>query len=452
MASRHSRDPGAPGGESAPSPANAPGTAPVESPALSSAPRRLLDPPRQPEIDPREAACDLTMGKTTLDELLARGFRLDAHFREMSFFQLVVGWKGAADHIEELVRRGLDPNEKDGHLLLRAITWPQNVAALLRVGVDPNATDGRGWTPLHAAARVGQKESVQVLLEGGADLLARSDEGDHAATTALLWGHEELYDELTAAGCPVEPIRIRGRPYGQNLEPGVRLALARGLLAPSEAWPLALQSKTVDLLAEIAAAPDVDVTETLDDGTTALHLAARHGKAKLWKILCDRGADPWAVTRDGVTPWLLARCGDEPGHRAIRDELRDASRLPAARPRDWAWDVGRGGPHHYLWVTTDESSTPPWREPYPPPDLREWEQREDVCVDEVALRVTRFWSGAGNQTPEQQLGALRDFFAKHPGEPISWQVFWGGDVGSRTVAWGRSARTLFEYLGHPADP
>ncbi|MBX3727820.1 MAG: ankyrin repeat domain-containing protein [Candidatus Sumerlaeia bacterium] len=54
-------------------------------------------------------------------------------------------------------------------LLHASVRRPLVMRRLLEVGLDPNAPNGVGDTPLHAAARFVQPESVAVLLEFGAD-------------------------------------------------------------------------------------------------------------------------------------------------------------------------------------------------------------------------------------------------------------------------------------------
>lgn len=45
---------------------------------------------------------------------------------------------------------------------------------LLQAGADPNAKDFDKWTPLHAAAHWGQKESCKLLADYGADFTLRN--------------------------------------------------------------------------------------------------------------------------------------------------------------------------------------------------------------------------------------------------------------------------------------
>lgn len=75
--------------------------------------------------------------------------------------------------VKEAWWRGLDPGRLD---------------AFISAGADVDATDGRGWTPLHSAARFTPNEAVLVaLLDAGALVDAR----DRAGDTPLHWAAAE---------------------------------------------------------------------------------------------------------------------------------------------------------------------------------------------------------------------------------------------------------------------
>jgi ankyrin repeat protein len=78
-----------------------------------------------------------------------------------------------------------------------------------------NAKDGGGWTPLYYAAVSGRKEVAELLITGGADVNAKSDDGktpldmtthpnnpnDTAETADLLRKHGgKTSEELKAEG------------------------------------------------------------------------------------------------------------------------------------------------------------------------------------------------------------------------------------------------------------
>jgi ankyrin repeat protein len=58
------------------------------------------------------------------------------------------------------------------------------VRLLLEHGADPNVRHGGGFTPLHSAAENDDRESVEALLEAGADPALATHEGKTPADLA----------------------------------------------------------------------------------------------------------------------------------------------------------------------------------------------------------------------------------------------------------------------------
>jgi len=69
---------------------------------------------------------------------------------------------------------------------------------LLKRGADPNATQEGGWTALHGAAQAGQREIVEALLAGGADVNLRAGNQQTALDMALMKGHQDVASILEA--------------------------------------------------------------------------------------------------------------------------------------------------------------------------------------------------------------------------------------------------------------
>lgn len=139
---------------------------------------------------------------------------------------LVAIKRGSAADVSELLKRGLDPNivDREGYSLLMLAVRDGNeeiVDVLLAAKANPNARNANGdtalrlaafrgsrpmverlvkakalvnmpgWTPLIYAAFNGHTDVVGYLLDHGAEIDARADNGFTALTAAARGGHEE---------------------------------------------------------------------------------------------------------------------------------------------------------------------------------------------------------------------------------------------------------------------
>lgn len=79
------------------------------------------------------------------------------------------------------------------------IVWGDYEAAKILVthGINVNQKGEEGFTPLHQACLFGHKEIVRLLLESGADPLARTA-GDLPFTMGRLSGHDEICELIGA--------------------------------------------------------------------------------------------------------------------------------------------------------------------------------------------------------------------------------------------------------------
>ena len=147
-----------------------------------------------------------------------------------------------------------------------AIGDEDTVSYLLDLAPDLiNQTSNDGWTPLHLAALFGAYETVQVLIERGADVNALSRN------------------------------RLENRPV-HAAAAGKRTAI-------------------VHLLLEHGADPNARQRE----GKTPLHQAVEHCDIGMVRLLLDYGADPDIEDHQGKTPVRLA---EENGYDEIAALLR----------------------------------------------------------------------------------------------------------------------------------
>lgn len=118
--------------------------------------------------------------------------------------------RGNLAMVELLLRLGADPDAKDagGHTPLYCLANEYSasgggsvVRALVRAGAKVNANDGvKHCTALHMAARRGNVEVAEALLDGGADIEARDSLGDTPLRRSVNCGRTEVAGLLLTRG------------------------------------------------------------------------------------------------------------------------------------------------------------------------------------------------------------------------------------------------------------
>ena len=172
------------------------------------------------------------------------------------------------DVIQKLLARGADPNARLESRLPLLSRYIQ-----LDNGLAPSPI---GATPFWLASSYADTDTMQLLLDGGADPTLRSADG----TTPL----------MVAAGADfVEGQNKYGRRWFGDATPLQESAL-----------------EAVALLLDL----DADVNATNEDGQTALHGAVYLGGTILVPYLLERGADINAINHRGQTPWMIAARGE----------------------------------------------------------------------------------------------------------------------------------------------
>ncbi|HEY9231514.1 MAG TPA: ankyrin repeat domain-containing protein [Blastocatellia bacterium] len=143
----------------------------------------------------------------------------------------------------------------------------QTVAARLAAGANPN--DSRlSTTVLMYAAKEGHADIVQELLNAGAKLDAKDNDGDTALMYAAIDGRVDVVRALFNAGANVNAVNNRG-------DTPLLAAALRG------------RTEVVRLL---LVAGDADVNAKNQKGQTALSLAEAEGHREIVRLLKDAGA------------------------------------------------------------------------------------------------------------------------------------------------------------------
>jgi ankyrin repeat protein len=219
--------------------------------------------------------------------------------------------------------------------------------------------DGQGgWTPLHVAVAENQPEIVELLVEAGAELTARTDHGRTPLHIALQFA-PDLVDRLREHGAPLDA------PAAAYVDDVDRLAAEL-----DGGTPLVEKVTGIQLLAWAARGGAVRCARLLlergaDVNGGALHSAARGGRLELVRVLLERGADvdrrdpatgrtplhsAIAAGPDGDAPEvvrvLLAAGADVNATTSDGASALDMSRIAAARAR--RRDAGRATGHDAL--------------------------------------------------------------------------------------------------------
>lgn len=162
----------------------------------------------------------------------------------------------------------------------------------LNRGILLEQEDALGYTPLHYAARYGSMACLQMLLEQNPLLINRlSSNGETPLYVAVQNGQEACVQVLLKNGA----------------DPNLK--------TPMQMTPLmlAIYRGFEEIALDLIQIPTVDFEEVLQDGSTALHLAAYSQMEKVVRRLCELGADASRARLDGLTPvdiaakqgWLL---------------------------------------------------------------------------------------------------------------------------------------------------
>jgi len=206
-----------------------------------------------------------------------------------------------------------DPNAK-GSTLAHDFAQQDQVFELIDLAEDNrellNAKDANGWTPLHEAARNGHVLMVSFLLENGADVFAKTDEGE--AARDLIHDKDVLLvedgDSINERYKLVQTILLWAEG-GQGLD-GHTIKKKKAtdeLVLEFPGLPHALvQLQLLSVLEDLYFLNDDTMHENDAHGWTPLHEAARVGNLDIISFLVDAGGDVTKSTTSGKTVLQIA--------------------------------------------------------------------------------------------------------------------------------------------------
>jgi ankyrin repeat protein len=257
----------------------------------------------------------------------ASGFQRQQEGYETPLWRLV--WcAGKAQIARMLLDRGADPDESYGWFdLLGLAAWnkdPEMVRALVEAGANVNAANQDGLTALHFAARTGCAEAARVLLDAGANPLARGRFGPLFTPVDEAIGDENW--RVLAVLLGDARVRTDQEESGWQIlltEIGSRQTAAEQAVLSTVADSKLRDEQSLTSLHAAAARGQADLAQTLlkwgadvealdAKGRVPLHYAAEEGHTSVAEVLVEHGAKVNSKDQDGWTPLALAeRAGKE---------------------------------------------------------------------------------------------------------------------------------------------
>jgi ankyrin repeat protein len=183
---------------------------------------------------------------------------------------------------------------------------------LVNHGAKVSAKDQDGWTPLHLASKHGHADLARLLIEHGAKVSAKDKQGCSPLHMALEDNHVDLARILAEHGANVSAkdnsgVSLLHQALQYNRLAFVQVLVGHGADMPGK-WkdgstPLnwVLKQGYVDL-ARILVEHGANVSGRDSDGVTPLHLAAQTRNLDLAQFLVERGAKVSAKDSCGWTP------------------------------------------------------------------------------------------------------------------------------------------------------
>lgn len=195
--------------------------------------------------------------------------------------------------VYELLAQGADPNDSEAlHYAARAQSLNPFLRLLLERGADPNGQAYESITPLFpASGRNGSAAAVRLLLEAGARLEHRCDDGD----TALMWAAYQR--EWVHPDNPLVTLLEAGADPNVSNEKGGSVPTTALIWA-------ALAGHTVNVRYLLAHGADPNLGDC--QGNTALLVAAASGHLEIVRELLAHGAHSDVTDFNGETAFQLA--------------------------------------------------------------------------------------------------------------------------------------------------
>jgi uncharacterized protein len=220
----------------------------------------------------------LSIGNTTLIPAL---YTTKAMKRALLLLVIIIGFSSyqtfAQDLPDDVIYSDLMIAARDGQV--------QRAATLIRNGADINLkTSPYGFTALIIASMWGNEGVTGLLLDAGAKVNDKDEQGNTSLIYASQFGHVEVIRLLLAKSAPINELNNEGKSALYNAS----------ILGYDD---------IVEMLIEASA----NVNLRTKTGDTALIAAASWGQTDVVKLLLDAGADKSVRNEKGKTAIDIAR-------------------------------------------------------------------------------------------------------------------------------------------------
>jgi len=290
-------------------------------------------------VTPLSLAC--TNGSAPMvQKLLGAGANPNAALRSGETPLMTCSRTGNVDAVKSLLAGGADPNAKESRRGQSALMWAvaqkhaHVTQALIEGGADLTARSEGGFTPLLFAARVGDQESARLLLQAGAKVNESTPKDGTALLVASASGHEQLAIYLIEKGADpnaADPngvtalhfATLKGLPTIGRL----RYSTADSYLFRPNLLELAkeLLKRGANPNARISKMPSEFASELIwidPVGATPFLLAAAANDLRFMRMLAENGADTSLTTKDHTTPLMVAAGIGQTAERSEEEEKR----------------------------------------------------------------------------------------------------------------------------------
>ena len=150
---------------------------------------------------------------------------------------------------------------------------PAEVIALLKRGMDPNSVDPTGLPVLHLAAREGNLEVVQALVQAGADIDKRNAFKETPIMLACITGSTRIVEYLISKEAQIN-------------QPGWTPLLYAATNGHNEIVKILIENHAY-------------IDSSSPNGSTPLMIAVRGGHISTAQLLLEEGADPTVKNENG---------------------------------------------------------------------------------------------------------------------------------------------------------